>query len=99
MFSNFRIFILAITLVTFAACANKTDEPVETETEVQTTTPTTTDDNGTTIIIEGGEKGKVEVESKEGSNVEIDLDKKGGSIKVEDGDNKIDVKVKDDNKK
>ena len=44
-------------------------------------------------------KGKVEVESKEGSNVEIDLDKKGGSIKVEDGDNKIDVKVKDDNKK
>ncbi len=94
MLSNFRILILAITLVTFAACGNKADEPVETE--VQTTTPT--DDNGTTIIIEGGEKGKVDVESKEGSNVEIDLDKKGGSIKVEDGDNKIDVKVKDDNK-
>ena len=95
MFTNFRILILAITLVTFAACGNKADEPVETEV---TTTPTT-DDNGTTIIIEGGDKGKVDVESKEGSNVEIELDKKGGSIKVEDGDNKIDVKVKDDEKK
>lgn len=94
MFTKFRILILAITLVTFAACSNKADEPVETEVQ----TPPT-DDNGTTIIIEDGKNGQVDVESKEGSNVEIELDKKGGSIKVEDGDNKIDVKVKDDEKK
>ena len=94
MFTKFRILILAITLVTFAACGNKADEPVETEVQ----TPST-DDNGTTIIIEDGKNGQVDVESKEGSNVEIELDKKGGSIKVEDGDNKIDVKVKDDEKK
>jgi|GEM_PF-2363957 len=96
MFTNLRIIILAIAFVSFAACTNKADEPVETEVQ---TTPQPTDDNGTTIIIEGGEKGKVNVESKEGSNVEIELDKKGGSIKVEDGENKIDVKVKDDGKK
>jgi len=96
MFTNLRIIILAIAFVSFAACTNKPDEPVETEVQ---TTPQPTDDNGTTIIIEGGEKGKVNVESKEGSNVEIELDKKGGSIKVEDGENKIDVKVKDDGKK
>jgi len=95
MFSNFRILVFAIALLTFSACGNKADEPVETEVQ---TTPNT-DDNGTTIIIEDGNKGKVEVESKEGSNVEIDLNKKGGSIKVEDGDNKIDLEVKDDNKK
>lgn len=94
MITKFRILILAITIVTFAACGNKADEPVETEVQ----TPTT-DDNGTTIIIEDGKNGQVDVESKEGSNVEIELDKKGGSIKVEDGDNKIDVKVKDDEKK
>lgn len=94
MITKFRILILAITIVTFAACGNKADEPVETEVQ----TPST-DDNGTTIIIEDGKNGQVDVESKEGSNVEIELDKKGGSIKVEDGDNKIDVKVKDDEKK
>ncbi len=94
MRTQFKVLLLSLSLFSFAACSNKDkmDDPADAE----TSTPATNPDNTTIIIKDDGE---MKVDSKEGSNVEIDLNKKGGSITVDDGDNKIDVKVKDDNKK
>ncbi len=93
----FQLMIFTAALLSFNACDNKDDLDDDDVIDETTTTPVTTPDDGKTTIIIDENKG-VEVESKEGSNVEIDVDKKGGSVKVEDGDNKIDVKIKDDNK-
>ncbi len=93
-----KLFAIAVAITTFSACAGKEKEPEETVPVEETTT--TQSEDGSSVTIEAGDKGgKVEVETKEGTNVEVDIDKKGGSVTVEDDGNKVDVKIKDDDKK
>ncbi len=98
MKKHFQLMIISAALLSFTACDNKKDMDDEDPMDETTITPAPTDDN-TTIIIDGGKDGGIEVDSKPGTDVSIDVNKKGGSVTVDDGGNKIDVKVKEDPKK
>lgn len=97
-----QLFVLALALALTTACSKKdkteeTTEPIDT---AETTTTTTTTDEGSSVTIEVDKKGgEVKVESADGTDVKVDVDKKGGSVEVKDDNNKVDVKVKDDDKK
>ncbi|MFN0276324.1 MAG: hypothetical protein ACKVPJ_11285 [Chitinophagales bacterium] len=95
MIKNLKCILLAVTFLMVAACAGKKEKTTDEEMEPQTEQ---TEDKGTSVTVEAGDGGKVEVKKDDGTDVTIDVDKKGGSVEVKDGDNKVDIKIGDDDK-
>ncbi|MBC8048458.1 MAG: hypothetical protein H7Y00_16785 [Fimbriimonadaceae bacterium] len=92
MIKNIKLITLAVTISILAACAGKKEKTGEEADPAKT-------ENSTSVTVEAGDGGTVEVKKDDGTDVTIDVDKKGGSIEVKDGDNKVDIEIKDDDKK